>query len=210
VSAKRVSTRAGSAAAAAVALFGLFATSAFGWCPERDDHKATTPSGSYDQGHYNKPAYEQPDQSAYEKPTPTETTPAPSEAAPAPAEAAPAPAPAEAPAPAPAPTPTPTPTILPEAAPTAPREITGVPPVAVPEQGVKGETGVREEVPRGAIGTPIRISGGAKPTFAPVAEVSTQGSGQLAQTGFNVVILAILGAIALAGSSLLFWRSRTA
>jgi LPXTG-motif cell wall-anchored protein len=206
VSPKRVSTRAASVAAAAVALLGLFATSAFGWCPERDDHKATTPSGSYDQGHYNKPAYEQP--------TPTETTP--SEAAPAPTpEAAPAPAettppPAEA-----APAPAPAPMLLPEAAPTAPREITGappapVPPAAVPEQGVKGETGVREEVPRGAIGTPIRISGGAKPTFAPVAEVSTQSSGQLAQTGFNVVILAILGAIALAGSSLLFWRSRTA
>ena len=91
-----------------------------------------------------------------------------------------------------------TPAPRPEAAP--------VPTLTAPtEEGVKGEFGTRDE---GGAESP-------KPTvLAQAADVGTpvasESSGGLAKTGFNVLFLAILGAVALAGSSLLFWRSRTA
>ena len=78
---------------------------------------------------------------------------------------------------------------------------------AAPQEGVKGEFGTRDE---GQAGT-------STPTVVAQTEVAqadvgaeAESTGRLAQTGFSVLILAILGAVALAGSSLLFWRSNTA
>jgi LPXTG-motif cell wall-anchored protein len=83
-------------------------------------------------------------------------------------------------------------------------EVEPVPALTSPrDEQVKGEFGTRDE--GGA--------GGAKPTVlaqATEAPAGNESSGQLAQTGFDVLLLAILGGVALAGSGLLFWRSRTA
>lgn len=77
-------------------------------------------------------------------------------------------------------------------------------PTVAPEEGVKGETGTRDEG-RG---------GGAKPVVLAQADVGgpvgSESSGRLAQTGFDVLILSILGVLALAGAGFLFWRSRPA
>ncbi len=74
----------------------------------------------------------------------------------------------------------------------------------VPQEGVKGEIGTRDEGQAG--GSKPTVLAQATDTGTPVASESTG----LAKTGFDVLFLAILGAVALAGSSLLFWRSRTA
>jgi LPXTG-motif cell wall-anchored protein len=86
----------------------------------------------------------------------------------------------------------------------APPEVAPALTEAVPQEGVKGEIGTRDE----------GQAGGSKPTVLAQATdvgspVASESSG-LAKTGFDVLFLAILGAVALAGSSLLFWRSRTA
>ena len=77
-----------------------------------------------------------------------------------------------------------------------------------PDQGeVLGKRGTREEDKvLGKVGT-------REEATTPVALVQagdTPNTDTLAMTGFNVVILAILGGLALLGGSLLFRRSREA
>ena len=143
-------------------------------------------------GWYDKPGGNEettPTETTPTETTPTETTPV--EQPPVVEETPPLVAPVESPA-------------LP--APPAATEATPVPaPEVAPQEGVKGETGTRDE----------GSGGSAKPAVVAQATdvagtAQSQSSGQLAKTGFNVLLLAILGGIALAGSSLLFWRSRTA
>ncbi len=176
MSVKRGTTRiAGVAAVVAALALGLFASSAVGWYDTPGATEETTPT---------------------ETPTgttPAETTPpvtTPEEQPPIVEETQPLSPPPES-------------LVLP--APPAATEATPVPaPSVAPEEGVKGETGTRNE--GGA--------GSAKPAVVAQATdvgetAGSQSSGQLAKTGFDVLLLAILGGIALAGSSLLFWRSRT-
>jgi LPXTG-motif cell wall-anchored protein len=93
-----------------------------------------------------------------------------------------------------------------EITPAPPPEAAPAPALAtLPEEGVKGEIGTRDE--GGAESTKPTVLAQATDVGTPVA---SESSGGLAKTGFNVLFLAILGAVALAGSSLLFWRSRTA
>lgn len=89
--------------------------------------------------------------------------------------------------------------------PAAPQEAAAPVPVGVaPEEGVRGETGTRDEG-RGGGAKPVVL---AQAADTPAPESQTKG--QLAQTGFDILMLAMLGGLALAGSGLLFWRSRTA
>jgi LPXTG-motif cell wall-anchored protein len=87
----------------------------------------------------------------------------------------------------------------------APPEVAPAITEAVPQEGVKGEIGTRDEGQAG--GSKPTVLAQATDTGSPVA---SESSGGLANTGFDVLFLAILGTVALAGSSLLFWRSRTA
>ena len=183
MSAKRASTRtAGVAAAAAALVLGLFAASAVGWYDEETPPPATTPTET------TPPETTPPETTLPETTLPEEQPPPIGETQPpglAPVSSGVLAAPPEEAVPVPALT-------------------------APPEQGVRGEFATRDE----------GRTGGAKPTVlaqvtdvgAPESQESqeSQSTGRLAQTGFDVLILAILGGVALAGSSLLFWRSRTA
>jgi LPXTG-motif cell wall-anchored protein len=85
-----------------------------------------------------------------------------------------------------------------------------VTPEAPPEKGdVKGKVGTRKENVKGKTG---KRNEGSTPAVlfqtADTGPTATQNTAQLAETGFNVQILAILGVLALAGSGLLFWRTR--
>lgn len=204
MSAKPSSTRAASVASAAVALFAasaallVLAAPSQAWGPEECAQW------------YQEHGTAHPDCQPPEETTPAPAAPAPEKPTPvAPAPVAPAPV---APAPvAPAPVAPlvvqPSPPALPLGIPAVPQpESVPVPP-EVPEQGgVKGKIRTREEGVKGKVGT-------REETTKPVALVQAaerSSSGQLAQTGFNVLILTILGGLALAGSSLLFWRARAA
>ena len=142
---------------------------------------AASAVGWYDEGGGN-------DTTTPTETTPTETTPPEEQPPPSPpiVETQPVPQPAS------------------SAVPAAPPEVAPALTEAVPQEGVKGEIGTRDE----------GQAGGSKPTVLAQATdtgtpVASESSG-LAKTGFDVLLLAILGAVALAGSSLLFWRSRTA
>jgi LPXTG-motif cell wall-anchored protein len=126
--------------------------------------------------------------------TPTETTP--TETTPPEEQPPPSPPIVETP-----PVPQPASSAVPAA---APAEVAPALTEAVPQEGVKGEIGTRDEGQAG--GSKPTVLAQATDTGSPVAGESTG----LAKTGFDVLFLAILGAVALAGSSLLFWRSRTA
>ncbi|MBN1530507.1 MAG: LPXTG cell wall anchor domain-containing protein [Thermoleophilaceae bacterium] len=96
----------------------------------------------------------------------------------------------------------------------------GVPDQPVPETvapetppdkgGVLGKVRTRKESPKGK--TTTRDEGGVQPAVlfktADSGPTATQNTAQLAETGFDVRILAILGMLAIAGSGLLFWRTR--
>lgn len=73
---------------------------------------------------------------------------------------------------------------------------------------VLGKKGNREEKVLGKVGT--REEEGTTPTtpVALVQSTESESNEELAQTGFNVLILFILGGLAVAGSGLLFWRTR--
>ena len=144
---------------------------------------AASAVGWYDEGGGN-------DTTTPTETTPTETTPPEEQPPPSPpiVETQPVPQPASAAVPAAAP---------PEVAPALTE--------AVPQEGVKGEIGTRDEGQAG--GSKPTVLAQATDTGSPVA---SESSADLAKTGFDVLFLAILGAVALAGSSLLFWRSRTA
>jgi LPXTG-motif cell wall-anchored protein len=225
VSVNRASIRLTAVAAVASMLLGPVAASAAAWdnpdCDDRDhgDHHSWRPDESSPPHHsWPKPA-----------PTPAPVAPKP---APAPIPAAPVapPAPAPAPAPAPVPAPVKAPTAPKPAAPTTPATPAppatppvsppvslGVPdvpvsetvtPEAPPEKGgVLGKVGTREENVKGKTG---KRNEGVKPAvlYETADTTATQNTAQLAETGFNVQILAILGVLALAGSGLLFWRTR--
>jgi LPXTG-motif cell wall-anchored protein len=104
----------------------------------------------------------------------------------------------------------------PATTPSAPLGVPSLPPATTPpEQGdvlgkvrtkkpqpeVKGKVGSREETT-----TPAVLLRPATDTVP----VAAQSSGSLAQTGFDALLLGLLGGLALAGGSLLYWRSRSA
>jgi LPXTG-motif cell wall-anchored protein len=213
VSAKPSSTRAASVASAAVALFAasaallVLAAPSQAWGPEEcaqwyQEHGTAHPDCQPPEETTPAPVAPAP-----EKPAPVAPAPvAPAPVAPAPVAPAPvAPAPV-APAPVAPPVELPSPPALPLGIPVLPPPESVTVPPEVPEKGeVKGKVRTREESVLGKVGTREEAT---KPV-ALVQAAETSG-GQLAETGFNVLILTILGGLALAGSILLFWRARAA
>jgi hypothetical protein len=223
VSAKRASISTASIAVAAAALFlGLFTASAVGWYDKRGDDKEATSNRSHNDGGDNEAAHDvvghhaddaddgddhggddgdenhggddgdEDDGGDDDNETPPTVTP--------PTVTPPTVTPA---------TETTTPQVEPQSPPPASSKTPAAPqheatpvPRTIPPEGIKGE-----------IGTP-RSEGGAKsPVFAQAPATQLAGSEsteRLAQTGFPLLPLAIMGGLALAGSSLLFWRSRSA
>ena len=95
-------------------------------------------------------------------------------------------------------------TVAPAAAP-APAVAVAPAPASLPQEEVKGETGTRNEESGGG--------GGNGPTVVAQAADTGSGeaaspSGELAQTGLNTSVLALLGGLALAGSAALVRRTR--
>jgi LPXTG-motif cell wall-anchored protein len=93
--------------------------------------------------------------------------------------------------------------------PATPQEVP-VPTPAIPTAPnieILGETGTRGERTSGS------PSGGPVVAQAPgttvLAAESTTPTRELAKTGFNAMTTILLGALSLAGSTLLFWRART-
>jgi LPXTG-motif cell wall-anchored protein len=133
------------------------------------------------------------------------------------------PAPEKPVAPKPAAPTTPEKPAAPKPAPTTPPVALGVPNQPVPETvtpetppdkgGVLGKVGTRKEK-KGAGGktTTNEGGGGVKPAVvfrtADTGPAATRPVAQLAQTGLDVRGMALLGALAIAGSGLLFWRIR--
>jgi LPXTG-motif cell wall-anchored protein len=196
-----------------------------GYKPERPSHWSPPEKPT----HWSPP--EKPSKPTWPKPAPAApkpTPPAPIPAAPVapPAPAAPPAAPVVPPvpekpaAPKPAAPTTPAKPAPPVEQPTSPPVALGVPSQPVPETvtpltppdkgGVLGKVRTREEAPQGK--TTTRDEGGVQPAVlfktADSGPTATQNTAQLAQTGLDVRIMIVLGVLAIAGSGLLFWRTR--
>ena len=96
-------------------------------------------------------------------------------------------------------------TVAPAAAP-APAVAVAPAPASLPQEEVRGEAGTRDEGGSGG-------NEGPSPVVVAQADdtgsgTEAAGSGELAQTGLDMSILALLGGLALAGSAVLFRRSR--
>lgn len=93
--------------------------------------------------------------------------------------------------------------VAPAAAP-APAVAVAPAPASLPQEEVKGEAGTRDEGNGGSNSRPTVV--------AQVDDTTSSGaaspSGELAQTGLNTSLLALLGGLALAGSAALFRHSR--
>jgi hypothetical protein len=76
-------------------------------------------------------------------------------------------------------------------------------PAAPPQEQVKGDIGTQRSKGK---------TGGTESQPAVLAQAGefeqAAATTKLARTGFDILVLAILGGLALAGSTLLFWRSR--
>jgi LPXTG-motif cell wall-anchored protein len=92
--------------------------------------------------------------------------------------------------------------VAPAAAPAAPVAVAPAP-AALPQEEVRGEAGTRDEGGSGGNGRPAVVAQADTGT-----EATGSPSGELAQTGLNTSVLALLGGLALAGSAALFRRAR--
>ena len=92
--------------------------------------------------------------------------------------------------------------VAPAAAPAPPVAVAPVP-ASRPQEEVKGETGTRDE---GGNGSPTEVA--QADDTGETGEAAATPSGELAQTGLDMSVLALLGGLALAGSAVLFRRSR--
>jgi hypothetical protein len=217
---------AGLAAGIAALALGLFAGSAFAWYNCKDsggkDHTSTVPASSSGPSGDSKKGDSGKDHG--DKPTGGDHKPGGGEEKPSGGDHKPSggekkPGEESKPTPPSVGESTPVPPTVPVATgllPAAPHPAAGVSPgpspatpPAVTPPVVKGEIGtVKAPVVKGEIGTAWNGSGGQAPTVlaaTEVAQASGQGGG-LAQTGFDLLPVAILGGLALGGSGFFFRR----
>ncbi len=96
-------------------------------------------------------------------------------------------------------------TVAPAAAP-APAVAVAPAPAALPQEEVRGEAGTRDEGGSGGNESPAVVA--QADTTGSGTEAAASPSGELAQTGLDMSVLALIGGLALAGSAVLFRRSR--
>jgi hypothetical protein len=183
------------------------------WSPPEHE-RWSPPKHDYPKPSYPKPSYPKP---SYPKPA----APAPKPVTPKPAAPVPVPVPVPVPTPVPAPVaPAPKPVAPTPAAPVTPPTVNlglpAVPPTTpvttAPDQGeveVLGKVGTRKEKKPGKGGTETLEGGGTVPVSLFQA-ADTEGEEELAHTGFNALILVLLGGFGIAGGVFMLRRSSTA